>query len=186
MSEDALFMGRYPARTVRERESLRVVLGGKGEGKTTRLIEWLVGGEPLDKWPSWNRVLITRKEALSYILSGQFRAADAALREKGCIGGLGKVVLTMGDYAITRLRLADVQVAVDNAEEMIAQQIGLTPDIVSMTAELFGADVAHQPRKDALGVLHLWYPVDRVWGHVGRKLGPCENAMCADYREASG
>jgi hypothetical protein len=183
MSEDALFMGRYPAHDYREREGLRVVLGGRGEGKTTRLIEWLIGGELLDRWPSWSRVLITYEDALPYIRSDQFRAADAELREKGCIGGLGKVVLTVGDYAITRLRLADVEVAVDNAEAMIAQQIGLTPDIVSMTAELFGADVAHQPYKDDAGVLHLWYPIDRSWGHVGRKHAPCANDACVDYQQ---
>jgi hypothetical protein len=178
---DPLFMGRYPAHDYREREGLRVVLAGRQEGKTTRLIEWLIGGEPLDKWPSWSRVLITHESALPYLRSSQFHAADAELRKKGCIGGLGKIVLTVGDYAITRLRLADVEVAVDNAEEMIAQQIGLTPDVISMTAELFGSDVAHQPYKDDAGVLHLWYPVDRTWGHVGRKLAHCANGACADF-----
>jgi hypothetical protein len=179
MTEDALFMGRYPARTLRERQGLRVVLAGKREGKTTRLIEWLLGGELIDKWPSWSRVLITSKHALPYIL-GEFDAADSELRKRGCPGGLGKVVLTVGDYALTRLRLADVEVAVDNADELIAQQLGLTPDVISMTAEQL-PDVAHQPRKDGLGVLHLWYAVDRVWGHVGRKVGPCENQECADF-----
>lgn len=181
MTGDALFMGRYPARTLRERQDLRVVLGARQEGKTTRLIEWLLGGEPIDKWPSWSRVLITHRDALAYLRSGRFRAADNELRERGCPGGLGKVVLTVGDYALTRLRLADVEVAVDNAEWLIEQQLGLRPDIVSMTGELFGADAAHQPRKDALGVLHLWYPVDRQWGHVGRKVGPCEDQECADF-----
>jgi hypothetical protein len=184
MSKDALFMGRYPVHDYRERKGLRVVLGGRGEGKTTRLIEWLIGGELLDRWPSWSRVLITHEDALPYIRSDQFQAADAELRKKGCIGGLGKVVLTVGDYAITRLRLADVEVAMDNAELLIAQQLGLTPDIVSMTAEPFGADVAHAPFKDGAGILHLWYPLDRVWGHVGRKLAHCSNGACADFWEA--
>jgi hypothetical protein len=179
MSEDALFMGRYPAHDYREREGLRVVLAGRREGKTTRLVEWLLGGESIDPWPCWSRVLITHKDSLSFIL-GEFDAADHELRKRGCTGGLGKVVLTVGDYALTRLRLADVEVAVDNADELIAQQLGLMPDVISMTAQPL-PDVVHQPRKDGLGVLHLWYAVDRVWGHVGRKVGPCENQECADF-----
>lgn len=180
-----LFMGRYPAHELRERQGLRVVLAGRREGKTTRLIEWLLGGEPIDKWPSWSRVLIAHKDHLRY-LREEFRAADAELRDRGCPGGLGKVILTHGDYALTRLRLSDVEVAVDNADLLIAQQIGLTPDVISMTAELFGADEVHAPRVDANGVMHLWYPRERVWGHVGRVPGLCELGApeCADWRPA--
>jgi hypothetical protein len=183
MSEDALFMGRYPARTRVRSDLVSTLLGGRQEGKTTRLIEWLLQGESIEPWPGWSRVLVVTTAALIDPIKDNFKAADQQLRDDGCVGGLGKVVLSVGDYAITRLRLSDVEVAVDNAEDLIAQQLGFRPDVVSMTAKLFGSDVAHQPYKDDAGVLHLWYPIDRLWGHVGRKLAHCANGACADYWE---
>jgi hypothetical protein len=180
MNEDSLFMGRYPART-RVRAGLRALLAERQEGKTTQLVDWLVDGDPIDKWPSWSRVLIVpEKQQLMNIVS-RFQVANHALRDKGCPGGLQKVILTAGGYALTRLRLADVEVAVDNAEQLIEMQLGIRPDLVSMTGSVFGAEPARVPFKDAKGVMHLWYAVEGVWGHLNRKLGPCENTKCADY-----
>jgi hypothetical protein len=182
MREDALFMGRYPART-RERLGLRALVAERQEGKTTQLVEWLLGGEPIEAWPSWNRLLVVvNEQRYAYVLD-RFGAASRKLEEKGCAGGLGKVVVSANfdKFVIQRMRLADVEVAVDDAEELIAQQLGFLPDVVSMTAKSFGSDAAHAPFKDAKNVLHLWYPLDRTWGHVGRKIGPCENQECADF-----
>lgn len=185
MTEDTLFMGRYPARA-RHRAGAQAVLAERQEGKTTQLIEWLVNGEPLDVWPSWSRVLIVpTPEQMSDIVH-RFQVADQTLRGKGCPGGLGKVVLTVGSYQLTRLRLADVEVAVDNADHLIEQALGLRPDLVSMTGSVFGAQPARVPFKDAKGVIHLWYAVDGVWGHLNRRVGPCENQECADFGRGEG
>lgn len=186
MPEDALFMGRYPARS-REREQLRVVLTERQQGKTTQLVEWLLGGEPIDAWPSWSRVLIVHdSRRLTYILD-HFRAEQQELFRKGCPGGLGKIVMGGGrdGFVVQRLRLADVEVAVDDAEELIRQQLGFMPDIISMTGTPFGAQAARVPYKDARGVIHLWYPIEQLWGHLNRKPGPCESPECADYSEVS-
>ena len=179
MPEDALFMGRYPART-RHRMGLQALIAERQEGKTTQLIEWLLGGQLIDMWPSWSRVLIVPSSQQMKYLVHQFDAADQELRDKGCPGGLQKVVLTVGSYALTRLRLADVEVAVDNAEELIEQQLGLRPDVVSMTGTLL--DRPHAPYKDSEGVMHLWYAVSRAYGHVSRQKLPCAMPLCMDYR----
>jgi hypothetical protein len=181
MREDALFMGRYPAKTRVRSDQVSTLLAGRREGKTTQLIEWLLQGESIEPWPGWSRVLIVTTAKLIDPIRDNFRAADQQLRDRGCVGGLGKVVLSVGSYPLHRLRLSDVEVAVDNAEDLITQQLGFRPDVVSMTGVPFGADTAHAPYKDPLGVLHLWYPVDRTWGHVGRKIGPCENQECPDF-----
>jgi hypothetical protein len=187
MPEDALFMGRYPARSRVRSDLVSTLLAGRQEGKTTRLIEWLLQGERIDSWPSWSRVLIVAEARQIEPIRSNYTAADQQLREQGCVGGLGKVVLSVGSYSLHRLRLSDVEVAVDNAEDLITQQLGFRPDVVSMTGALFGADVAHTPRKDAKGVLHLWYPIDRQWGHVGRKIGPCADQECPDFgRDSAG
>lgn len=185
MPEDALFMGRYPARA-RHRAGLRALIAERQEGKTTQLIEWLLGGEPIDKWPAWSRVLIVPNPRQMEYIVDRFKTADRELRDKGCPGGLQKVVLTAGGYGLTRLRLADVEVAVDNAEELIEQQLGLRPDIVSMTGSVFGTQAARVPFKDARGVIHLWYAVEGVWGHLNRRVGPCENQECADFGRGEG
>lgn len=184
MPEDALFMGRYPARA-RHRAGLRAILAERAEGKTTQLIDWLLGGEAIDKWPSWSRVLIVPHVRQMENVVDRFTVADQELRDRGCPGGLQKIVLSAGGYALTRLRLADVEVAVDNAEDLIEQQLGLRPDMVSMTGSVFGAQPARMPFKDAKGVFHLWYAVEGVWGHINRKQGPCENTKCADYQYPS-
>lgn len=180
MSEDALFMGRYPARA-RHRAGLSAVLAERQGGKTTQLIEWLLNGEPINAWPSWSRVLIMPEKQQVTDLVRRFQVADQTLRDKGCIGGLAKVALAVGDYALTRLRLADVEVAVDNADHLVEQVLGLKPDMVSMTGSVFGAQPARVPFKDAKGVIHLWYAVEGLWGHLNRRVGPCENQQCADF-----
>ena len=180
MTEDTLFMGRYPARH-RLRTGLSAVLADRREGKTTQLVDWLTHGEPIDAWPSWSRVLIVPDGQQLDDITRRFTVAAQTLRDKGCKGGLGKVVLTVGSYALTRLRLADVEVAVDNADHLIEQAIGLRPDMVSMTGSVYGAQPARVPFKDAKGVIHLWYAVEGVWGHLNRKVGPCENQECADF-----
>jgi hypothetical protein len=185
MPEDALFMGRYPARS-RHHAGLLALLAERQEGKTTQLIDWLLDGETIDKWPSWSRVLIVPNPRQMEDIVSRFRAADQELRDKGCPGGLGKVILTAGGYALTRLRLADVEVAVDNAEMLIEQQLGLRPDLVSMTGSVFGPQPARVPFKDAKGVIHLWYAVEGVWGHLNRRVGPCENQECADFGRGGG
>lgn len=181
MPEDALFMGRYPARA-RHRAGLRALLAERQEGKTTRLIEWLLGGEPIDKWPAWSRVLIVPNPRQMKYVVDRFTAADRELRDRGCPGGLQKIVLTAGGYALTRLRLADVEVAVDNAEELIEQQLGLRPDLVSMNGAVFGPEPSHAPYKDSRGVMHLWYAVERDWGHISHLKLPCAEQACMDYR----
>jgi hypothetical protein len=181
MTEDALFMGRYPTRTRVRSDLVSTLLAGRREGKTTRLVEWLLQGEQIEPWPGWSRVLVVATADRIDPIRDNFRAADQELREKGCAGGLGKVVLSAGSYALHRLRLSDVEVAVDSAEDLITQQLGFRPDVVSMTGAPFGADMTYAPRKDAKGVLHLWYPVDRQWGHVGRKIGPCADQECPDF-----
>lgn len=180
MPEDALFMGRYPTRA-RHRTGLRAILAERQDGKTTQLVNWLLGGEPIDKWPSWSRVLIVPTAAQMKVVADRFPLVDQELRDRGCQGGLQKIILPVGGYALTRLRLADVEVAVDNAEDLIAQQLGFRPDLVSMTGSVFGPQPARVPFKDARGVLHLWYAVEGVWGHLNRKVGPCENPKCADF-----
>lgn len=185
MPEDTLFMGRYPARH-RLHTGLSAVLADRQEGKTTQLVDWLVHGEPIDVWPSWSRVLIVPEARQLEDLVSRFRVADQTLRDKGCAGGLGKVVLTVGSYTLTRLRLADVEVAVDNADHLIEQALGLRPDLISMTGSVFGAQPARVPFKDAKGVIHLWYAVEGVWGHLNRRVGPCENQECADFGRGGG
>lgn len=180
MPEDALFMGRYPARH-RLRTGMSAVLADRQEGKTTQLVDWLTHGEPIEAWPSWSRVLIVPGPGQMEDVVRRFTAADQTLRDKGCKGGLGKVVLTVGSYALTRLRLADVEVAVDNADLLIEQAIGLRPDLISMTGSVHGAQPARVPFKDAKGVIHLWYAVEGRWGHLNRKVEPCENPECADF-----
>lgn len=183
-TEDALFMGRYPPRA-RHRAGLSAVLSDQLGGKTTQLIDWLIDGDPIDSWPSWSRVLIVPDGEQRRNIVSRFQVANLTLRDKGCTGGLGKIVLTVGDYALTRLRLADVEVAVDNADHLVEQMIGLRPDLVSMTGSVFGAQPARVPFKDAKGVIHLWYAVEGAWGHLNRKKGPCENTRCVDYQQPS-
>lgn len=121
-------------------ERLAVVLAGRREGKTTRLIEWALQGRPLDAWPNWNRLILvaTRRECENAILD--FEWADRLLRERGG-PALAKIVLSADrdDYALrTRLRLrSDITVAMDNVEGWLHAQLGFIPAVMSMTGHIY-------------------------------------------------
>lgn len=118
-------------------EPMRVLVEDRQTGRTTQLLRWLSEGESRAAWPSWSRVIIVRDECeAKHLLQHHdaVKTVNQLLRERGG-PDLAKVILAYDRdrYAIQRIRLHDVAVAVDNAEEWLHQSFGFVPAVVVLT-----------------------------------------------------
>ena len=112
-----------------------VVVRDRNLGKTTELVNWLLGGHLIGGWPGWSRVLVVANKGRVTHLYREFPEQHRALREAGC-AGLGKVVVTAEEWPrLCRGIARDVEWALDDAEQIIACQFGSLPNIMSMTGE---------------------------------------------------
>lgn len=116
-------------------DATSVLVLGHAEGKTTQLVQWLIGGEVVDGWPGWSRVLVVANgDRVRSIHNGvTFHQQNLELREAGCEGGLGKVVITIAEWTRMIRQTRDVQWALDDAEELIRMQFGALPTAMTMT-----------------------------------------------------
>jgi hypothetical protein len=115
----------------------RVFLADHLKGKTTQLVQWLLQGEPRASWPSWSRVLLVATVRDVHNVVAQHQEANQVLRTKDG-PALSKIVLCAerDAYAVhTRLRLQDVEVALDDADRWLRAQLGFMPALMSMTAK---------------------------------------------------
>jgi UDP:flavonoid glycosyltransferase YjiC (YdhE family) len=90
------------------------------EGTTTALVWWLAAGRPLPGWPGWSRLLVVRSAREIERVQRDHGEVDALLRDRGCSGGLGRVLLgpsdvgSMGRSPGMRGMSHEIEVAVDD------------------------------------------------------------------------
>jgi hypothetical protein len=166
---------------------MKVLATERQEGKTTELLRWVLGGHAISVWPSWSRVIIvdTKREALHLTENHPAGIAiDGLIKQKGG-PGLRKLVLVyeQDQFAIqSRLHLAGVEVAVDNADRILHRLLHQMPAFVTLTGEVAktNARYATSPYIDTRGVEHVWSSDDADWHHVK---GPsdCGDPTCPDF-----
>lgn len=166
---------------------MKVLATERQEGKTTELLSWLLGGESINLWPSWSRVIIvdTTSEALHLTQHHPAGiATDYLLRQKGG-PVLSKLVLVYDkdQYAIrSRLHLANVEVGVDNVDHLLHRLLHQMPAYVTLTGQAVKtpAQRAVAPYTDMKGIEHVWSSASADWYHTG---GPsdCGDPSCPDY-----
>lgn len=104
------------------------VVGERYEGRTTALVRWLCEGRPIDGWPGWSRLLIVATDQRVLQVHHDHPELNRVLRDAGCEGGLGKVVLGPSDIrgGGPGLRgMQGVEVAIDDAETLLPALAGL-------------------------------------------------------------
>lgn len=122
-------------------ERLQIVLADRQEGKTTRLVEWLLQGHLTEPWPGWSRMLLvpTVREAVN--LPEEYHWADLELRmHLGVPGGLGKIICSANEISSLRLHVGrnpDLEIALDNADHWLQHQLGFDPALLSLTGSVY-------------------------------------------------
>jgi hypothetical protein len=97
----------------------RYLVAGRREGRTTALLAWLLAGEPTDHWMTWSRVVLIPGHDMLMYTRDHFPDVDHELRERGCRGGLGKVLLSPGDVERGMWSRWDgLELAVDDGDEL--------------------------------------------------------------------
>ena len=104
------------------REDLKVIAGGRGSGRTTKLVEWLKGGRPLTSYPFWSRVVLTTTQRQAMWLRNDVLRRDPDLR--GPFLGTSRWVFSIDEWLRVRGMSREVEVAIDNAEEILWSAIG--------------------------------------------------------------
>lgn len=90
-------------------------------GKTTEAVEWVLAGEPTDSYPFWSRVLLVPT----------IEAADQARKRFPALDY--RQVFAWSEWRQARLGARPVEVALDNADILIAQTIGQVARFVTIT-----------------------------------------------------
>lgn len=98
------------------------VVGERREGRTTALVRWLCEGQVLDGWPGWSRLLVVGSDQRVPQIGKDHPDLDRVLRDRGCPGGLGKVVLGPSDFRANgpgMRGMVGVELAIDDVETFL-------------------------------------------------------------------
>ena len=100
---------------------MKVIAGGRGSGRTTKLVEWLKGGRRLESYPYWSRVVLTPTERQALWLRN-----EVIRRYLGRPGpsGITHAVFSIDQWLRARGSNPEVEVAIDNVEEILWGAIG--------------------------------------------------------------
>lgn len=107
-----------------EKDAVQVAVRPRRAGKTTEAVEWVMAGEPTDSYPFWTRVLLTPT----------IEAADQARRQFPALDY--RQVFAWSEWRSARLGARPVEVALDNADILIAQTIGQVARFVTITGRV--------------------------------------------------
>lgn len=99
---------------------MKVIARPRQAGKTYELIQWLKGGERTDSYPGWSRILLCHslEEAQRIRTAGQLDYRQ---------------VFSVEEWRSARIGQKPVEVAVDNADLVLASLIGQYPTHISVT-----------------------------------------------------
>lgn len=105
-----------------------IVARDRRAGKTTEAVGWVLEGTATDSYPFWTRVLLVPN----------IHAADEVRRQFPDLDY--RQVFAWNEWREARLGSRPVDVAVDNADLLIAQSIGQFARFVTITGRAEGAE----------------------------------------------
>lgn len=108
---------------------MRIIAQGRGAGKTYRLVQWVLKGEPIQHYPFWSRIIIVSHHQMIYYLLKMYPALSKYQ------------VVDRHEWAKLHVAAGDVEIAVDDAEELLRQVLGTRPSIVTMTGAVWNAEL---------------------------------------------
>lgn len=108
---------------------MKVYAADRQQGKTERVIEWLSAGKRTDSYPFWSRVLIVP----TYMEAERLRKGVLAQRFPD--EDVYRWVFALDEWATARLGRDPVEIAVDNADYLLASLLGQAPAVITVTGE---------------------------------------------------
>lgn len=153
----------------------RVIATGRGMGTSTALVEWLLAGRRISGPPGWSRVVVVDDERTVDWWKRTFPVLDQALRQT-YPPGLAGALLSAAQMRRARRFGDGVQIALDDADEVLHRALGFMPDLITMTGipmtldELRAeSDRMHEPpryrgyKPEDTPAEHVRGPVDRMF-----------------------
>lgn len=99
---------------------MKVIVRGRQAGKTYDLVQWVKQGDETNSYPGWSRVILTHSIAEAERIRDLY---DLDYRQ----------VFSAEEWRTARLGLKPVEVAVDNAELILASYLRNYPTQIAMT-----------------------------------------------------
>lgn len=107
-----------------------LIIGGRREGKTTKLLEWLNGAQRRPYYPFWDRVLLVHTTDRAQHLRIGLRK-DAELKGIEDSSLYYNLVYSFEEWKGARLG-GDVEIAVDDVDLLINRYFGQTPRLIAL------------------------------------------------------
>lgn len=99
---------------------MKIYANGRQSGKTYRLIQWVKNGKKTDSYPGWSRILLCHSLDEAQRIRTQY---DLDYRQ----------VFSVSEWQRARKGHEPVEVALDNADLVLAMLLDQRPAYISMT-----------------------------------------------------
>lgn len=130
---------------------LKLIVSGRGEGKTTALVAWLLRGRPIDNYPGWSRVIVChdkhevdrlKREVFAAVGKTRFSPSHVTLEDRGMDDLLHKTVWRYAEIPMNTLGAdANFEYAIDNLDIAmytdVLSRVSKPPAFATITATVF-------------------------------------------------
>ena len=112
---------------------------GRQGGKTTAMIQWLLNGKPIDKYPYWSRVILCPTHEQVVYVTKRVHEVTALLDEDDqSTWDIRKAIWSLEDLNSVRKHhgTRDIEVGVDNMELIVENILNGPIAFTTMTGKL--------------------------------------------------
>ncbi|SRR5258706_1222960 len=119
---------------------MKVYVTGRQGGKTAKLIQWLLEGNPIPNYPGWSHAIVCSTHHQVINLSNRVRKdtehLEGVLSERALID-LRKSIWSFNDLSsIQRGTFRNYEIAIDDADQILSDYFGRPPTLITMTGEI--------------------------------------------------
>lgn len=118
-----------------DQHSSYVIVGGRRQGKTTQLLEWLREAKATNSYPYWDRVLLVHSTRRAQDLRIDLRR-EAEAKGVANSGLYYNLVYSFEEWKKACLGTGPVDIAVDDLDFLLSSYFRQTPKLVSIHGRL--------------------------------------------------
>lgn len=116
-----------------------IMVTGRQGGKTAAMIQWLLAGHSIDRYPGWSRVILCpTDDQVHYLTSRVRRATDSMMIAGPDMWNICKAIWSTHDLISVQKHhgTRDLEFGVDNAERVIESILHQELSFITMTGTL--------------------------------------------------